>query len=170
MYGPSDSDCSTLESDDSGSVPVLGDILMVGVAVIFMIVAAIVVLDLVGILPGEETTATVEFEFEDDADPSQVDSFGRTNENGTYDGLLTIRHTYGTVIPADEIRIRGVSTLEGRVSLLETAGAGDSPSYEAGDEFGAGDRVTVWVRSEDTVHFIHDRPNEGERLLDTWEL
>jgi hypothetical protein len=157
-------------ASDRGSAPVIGDVLLVGVALLFAVIATITVLNLTGLLVEDAPVANIEFEYESDVNPAYADSFNTTNEAGQYDGLLTITHTHGRTIPAKELFVANVSSLAGKTSWAVTVATGDGPSYTRTQRVGASDRLEVWVRTTDPVQIIwlSDQDREG-LVLAKWE-
>ena len=155
---------------DRGSAPVIGDVLLVGVALLFAVIATITVLNLTGLLVEDPPIANIEFEYESDVNPTYADSFNTTNVAGQYDGLLTITHTHGRTIPADELFVTNVSSLAGKIPWAVTAATGDGPSYTHTQRIGASDQLEVWVRATDPVQVLWLSEQDGEGLvLAEWE-
>lgn len=149
-------------SDESASVPVLGDVLMVAVAVVAAMLVITLALGFVDVLPEDERPVAVEFSYTDEADPAVADSFDTTNEEDEYDGLLTIVFTHGEPVPASELSVQGPASHE-EVTSWADAGIVDVPS----ETVGAGAELRVWVREDDTVRVFRDE-DEQTGLVGVW--
>lgn len=151
-----------LLSDESASVPVLGDVLMIAVAVVVAVLVITLALGFVDVLPEDGQPAAVEFSYDDDVDPTVTDSFDTTNEGGAYDGLLTITFTHGGPVPASALFVHGPASGEDVTSWADAA------TVESRDEtIGAGAEIQVWVREDDTVRVVRDE-DEQTGLLGVW--
>jgi flagellin-like protein len=127
-----------LLNDDDAVSPVIGVILMVAITVILAAVIATFVLGL-----GEqvsETAPQASFTFDYDESYSGGDSFSNTDAG---DGLLTITHAGGNTMVADRLSVRGA---DGNGGNWVTDG-----DYNTGSEVSAGDGITVWIDSDDTI-------------------
>ena len=152
-----------LWSDESASVPVLGDVLMVAVAVVAAVLVITLALGFVDVLPGDSQPAAVEFSYTDEVEPTTADNFDTTNGDGTYDGLLTITFTHGGPVPADELFVQGPASREAVTSW------GDAGTVESGEEtVSAGSEIQVWVHEDDTVRVFRDE-DEQTGLIGVWQ-
>jgi flagellin-like protein len=130
--------------------PVIGVILMVAITVILAAVIATFVLGL-----GEQisdTGPTASFDFEYNEDP-----------NGDE---LTITHTSGNTIAAENLFIRGSDSDDGNWVGRD---AGDSTTYGQGSQIRSGSSVTVDVESDDTVRVVWESSSGGQsKTLEDW--
>jgi len=128
-----------LWNDDDAVSPVIGVILMVAITVILAAVIATFVLGL-----GEqvsETAPQASFTFDYDEGATGNDDFSNPSQTGD-DGQLTITHAGGATLVADRLAVRGASN---------SGGDWTSGGYNSGSEVTAGDDITVWISSDDTV-------------------
>ncbi|PSP24316.1 type IV pilin, partial [Halobacteriales archaeon QH_10_65_19] len=136
-----------LLNDDDAVSPVIGVILMVAITVILAAVIATFVLGL-----GEQVSQTspnTSFSFDyEDSSPSE-DSFGTSP--GSLNGKLTITHSGGPNINADQLSVAGASrdfsNPDGTAWSDSGTGSGSTsdPTYSSSDEISAGDSLTVGV-------------------------
>lgn len=159
----------SLSRDESGNIEVLGDIVMVGVVVVIGIVVIVLLLGLVDTLTESEPPTKLEFSYEGNTTPAYADSFGTTNEDGEYDGLLTVSHAHGSALPAAQLEIRGTSSLDGPTPWTDSDPAADGPAYGPDDTVDAGNRLQVWVTLEDPVTVVwHDPETDQSATLGSW--
>lgn len=135
-----------LLTDDDAVSPVIGVILMVAITVILAAVVGGFVLG----LPSEAETTVPQASFEFDYDPSVGSSGSDLWVGETDGGELTITHSGGDTLQANEIRIKDDD--------------GDGPitgSSLGTSEIKAGNSGTVLIGSDDTVQVIYS-PENGD--------
>ena len=153
--------------DDEDAVsPVIGVILMVAITVILAAVIATFVLGL-----GEqisETSPNTSFSLDYENSGPAEDSWGGnpTATSGSLDGNLTITHSGGPNINAEQLSIAGSSrdfSGSGN-SWADTNGIGGTsdPQYAPGDEVSAGDSIVVGVSGGDTVSIVWENEEGAE--------
>jgi len=136
-------------SDEDGKAHVIGVLLLVVVTILLVAVIATYVF---GLRDGARNTApnaNFSVALQKDVPDNRTDSFG-SNGSG-FDALLRITHTQGEAIPAEQLWIRGASSLEQPRSWADTNTSGNWTAFEPGTQVGAGDSVAVWVDLNDTV-------------------
>jgi hypothetical protein len=156
-------------SSDVGVVSTLGDIILVGVAVLAAVLIITLVLEITGVLSEGDPVAVFEFTYEGNISAEYADSFGTTNTDGSYDGLLTLTHAHGSAVPATMLYINGTSSQSGMVSWANSVDGTDGPSYDDDDTVGASSDLEVWVRTDDTVIVIWNEAGENPVRVGTWE-
>lgn len=157
------------DNSDAGVVPVLGDIILLGVAVLASLLIIILVLDLTGVLSESDPIATFEFTYEGNVSAEYVDSFGTTNKNGSYDGVLTITHAHGTAVPATTLYVNGTSSQSDMVSWAETSNGTDGPNYDTTDVIGSSHDLQVWVEEDDAVTVFWNKEDEDPAKIAGWD-
>lgn len=152
--------------DDSGSAPVVGDVVLAGLAVLFAILVAVLVLELSAIVAEPSPVAEFETDYSSDVDPTTTDSFGRNNTDGRYDGILTFTHAEGRIMSAQQLRIGGPASIDGQRAwgdAVDPAAISDDGTVEAGRQ------LRVWVRAGETVYLTwHDPDSDRSALLVRW--
>jgi flagellin-like protein len=141
-----------LLNDDDAVSPVIGVILMVAITVILAAVIATFVLGLGEQISETSPNTSFSFDFEE-ANPGK-DSFGGAPGNPpAVNGNLTITHSGGPNINAEQLFVTGASTTSGSYPSGDNAWSDttNSPSYGTGDEISAGDSIEVAVAFGDTV-------------------
>jgi len=143
-----------LLNDDGAVSPVIGVILMVAITVILAAVIATFVLGL-----GEqisETSPNTSFSFDYENGSTATDSWGQSVGAAGDGGLLTITHSGGPNINAEQLSTVGssVSPTGGAWSATTTA-----PQHSSGDDISAGDGVNIAVESGDRLNIVWE--NEG---------
>ena len=133
-----------ITADDAVS-SVIGVILMVAVTVILAAVVATFVLGLGEQVSDAAPETTFDFDFDEDSDAE--DSWGNNKSNG--EGLLTITHIGGPTIDASLLSVTGSSAVS----------ADDYDDFsEALDQMSAGDSVSIWMNSEDSISVVWTNP------------
>jgi len=132
-----------LFTDDDAVSPVIGVILMVAITVILAAVIATFVLGL-----GESVSETApQANFATDYNSESTDS-SWSSPSDTGDGALTITHTSGDTVKAENLFVTG-----GVNDRLAWDNA-DVAGYTAGSEIDAGDSVDYQVNSDNTVRVL----------------
>lgn len=168
MTGKPSSGADSFRRDESGATPVLADIVMVGVTVVISMVVIVLLLNTTSALVATGALAHFDASYDDSVREDFTDSFGTTNENGTYDGVLEITHTSGRAIDAESLGVTGASSLNGTVRWTESVEGGDGPAYRDSDEVTSGDTLVVWVQRGDTVRLTWHDENGGSTELVVW--
>ena len=155
-----------LLNDDDAVSPVIGVILMVAITVILAAVIATFVLGLGEQVSDTAPNTSFSFDFENSS-PTQ-DSWGGspTDANGnSLDGNLTVTHSGGPNIDADQLAITGTSRDFGSAgnAWSDTNGIGGTsdPQYSSSDEISAGDSIVTGVNQGDTVSVVWEN-KEGD--------
>ena len=145
-----------LLNDDDAVSPVIGVILMVAITVILAAVIATFVLGL-----GEQVSQTspnTSFSFDYDENVSPDDSWG-TNANNA-DALLTITHSGGPNLDADQVGVVGFSADVSKGSPVYDDFSMSNEGW-ASDEMSAGDGVDVYVANGDRISVVWEN-EEGD--------
>ena len=130
-----------LLKDDDAVSPVIGVILMVAITVILAAVIATFVLGL-----GEQVSSTApqaSFTFDYDEGVNGEDSFQNDQSDG--DGLLNITHAGGNTLAAENLAVSGAGGNGG--DWIDA----DNEDYTEGSEITAGDGISVWIDSDETI-------------------
>lgn len=138
-----------LHSERDGRVQLVGLLLLVVVTLLLVAVIATFVFGLGG--GDRETTPNTNFSvsLQQDVPDNRTDSFG---SNGTgFDAVLQVTHTQGEAVPAEQLWIRGASSIDQPRSWADTNVTTNYSTFEPGTTVGTGDSVTVWVDTNDTV-------------------
>ena len=130
--------------DDEDAVsPVIGVILMVAITVILAAVIATFVLGL-----GEQVSQTspnTSFSFDyEEVQSNEDDSWNETAQSSNDDAILTITHSGGPNIDAEQLGVAG-SSINGSAQWDDTS------QYNAGDEISAGDSVEYAIKNDDRI-------------------
>ncbi|QSG06101.1 type IV pilin [Halapricum desulfuricans] len=142
-----------LFTDDDAVSPVIGVILMVAITVILAAVIATFVLGL-----GESVSSTApQANFQEDYE-AQDDPSGDLFTDDGDDGVLTVSHTGGDQIDAENLYL---SNGDGRESWTKN-------SYDEGSEISAGNSITANVDESDTVRTIWDNGQGNSAELSKW--
>lgn len=136
-----------ITADDAVS-SVIGVILMVAVTVILAAVVATFVLGLGEQISDTTPEASFEFEFDDDPADGTEDSWGKEGED---DGLLTITHVGGPTIDASLLSVTG--------STANNADDYDDFSDASLDQMSAGDSVSIWMETNDSISVVWTNPD-----------
>ena len=129
-----------LLDDDDAVSPVIGVILMVAITVILAAVIATFVLGLGEQVSTTAPQASFTFDYDEGVNSGYTDDFSNSPSN---DGVLNITHAGGATLEAGNLAIRGASNSGGNWA--------DKGPYSDGSEITAGDSISVWVNSDDTV-------------------
>jgi flagellin-like protein len=145
-----------LLNDDDAVSPVIGVILMVAITVILAAVIATFVLGLGEQISESSPNTSFSFDYED----GNVGSDSFTSSPGAVDGLLTVTHSGGPNIAAEQLSITGstASSTNGEWA----ADTSNDPQYSSGDEIGAGDSVEVAVNNGDTIRIVWENEEGSE--------
>jgi len=155
-----------LFKDDDAVSPVIGVILMVAITVILAAVIATFVLGL-----GEQVSDTAPqtsfgFDYEDDPDASDRDSWTFTGSQqgafGAVNATVEITHNGGPVVDAESLGVTG-SNATGAGSYTDFSTSNET---WVGDGMSAGDSVTIWLNDDDriTVTWENDDGTESATL------
>ena len=130
--------------DDEDAVsPVIGVILIVAITVILAAVIATFVLGL-----GEQVSQTspnTSFSFDyEEVQSNEDDSWNETAQSSNDDAILTITHSGGPNIDAEQLGVAG-SSINGSAQWDDTS------QYNAGDEISAGDSVEYAIKNDDRI-------------------
>ena len=132
-----------LLDDDDAVSPVIGVILMVAITVILAAVIATFVLGL-----GEQVSQTspnTSFSFDyEEVQSNEDDSWNETAQSSNDDAILTITHSGGPNIDAEQLGVAG-SSINGSAQWDDTS------QYSAGDEISAGDSVEYAIKNDDRI-------------------
>ena len=135
-----------LLDDDDAVSPVIGVILMVAITVILAAVIATFVLGL-----GEQVSQTspnTSFSFDyEEVQSNEDDSWNETAQSSSDDAILTITHSGGPNIDAEQLGVAG-SSINGSAQWDDTS---QDPQYSAGDEISAGDSVEYAIENDDRI-------------------
>jgi len=154
-------------NDDDAVSPVIGVILMVAITVILAAVIATFVLGLGEQVSDTAPNTSFSFDYEDSS-PVE-DSFGGSPAS-SLDGNLTITHSGGPNIDADQLSVAGSSRAFGSSdaggnSWSDTDSASSNtndPTYAPSDEISAGDSIVVGVEAGDTVSVVWENEQGTE--------
>jgi flagellin-like protein len=141
--------------DDEDAVsPVIGVILMVAITVILAAVIATFVLGL-----GEQVSQTspnTSFSFDyEEVQSDEKDSWNETAQSSNDDAILTITHSGGPNIDAEQLGVAG-SSINGSAQWDDTS------QYNAGDEISAGDSVEYAIKNDDRISVIWENEEGTE--------
>jgi flagellin-like protein len=142
-----------LFNDDDAVSPVIGVILMVAITVILAAVIATFVLGLGEQVSDTAPQASFNFDYDSGAADTDTDSFGNNNNDGDLsgvDGILTITHSGGATLQAEQVSVSGSSGYSERKAWSDSGG-GDGPSYNEGSEISSGDSLDIWVGGGDNI-------------------
>ncbi|MFW6017674.1 MAG: type IV pilin [Halapricum sp.] len=147
-----------LFTDDDAVSPVIGVILMVAITVILAAVIATFVLGL-----GESVSSTApQANFQEDFDASDEDD--DDFETSPEDGILTVTHTGGDAVKAENLYLAG-----GIVSDRQAWSDVTTDDYNQGDNIRSGDSIRYAVNDDDTVRVIWSDDGEGNSAeLSKW--
>lgn len=174
-------------SDTEAASPVIGVILMLGVTIILSAVIGTAVLGTVAGLRSDAPVASFDFDYNrsdgsyDCSSYFRQDSFG---EDGLYNycesagefevapdtgGILTITHTGGETIPADQLYAFGAST-HGTVAWSDSeclaSGENCAPDsdieYDETDTIAPGNEFEIWIRDGDDISVVWSSPGGGQ--------
>ena len=157
-----------LLNDDDAVSPVIGVILMVAITVILAAVIATFVLGLGEQVSDTAPNTSFSFDYEDSG--PAADSWGGSPSasSGTLDGNLTITHSGGPNIGADQLSVAGSSRAispsldESWGSTDGSSGNPDQPTYTSNDEISAGDSIVMGVSGGDTVSVVWENEEGTE--------
>ena len=147
-----------LLNDDEAVSPVIGVILMVAITVILAAVIATFVLGLGEQVSQTSPNTSFSFDYEEGSD---ADDFGGTTSG---DALLTITHSGGPNIDADQLGATGSS---------ETA-AGSSESYDDfsssnvgwnSGKMSAGDSISIRMNNDDRINIVWENDDGSESSI-----
>jgi len=141
-----------LLNDDDAVSPVIGVILMVAITVILAAVIATFVLGLGEQISDTAPNTSFSFDYEE---VSNTDSWG---DGGSNDAILTITHSGGPNIDAEQLGVSG-SSINGSATWDETS---QNPQYSAGDEISAGDEVEYAINDDDRISVIWENEEGSE--------
>ncbi|QSG09080.1 type IV pilin [Halapricum desulfuricans] len=137
-----------LFTDDDAVSPVIGVILMVAITVILAAVIATFVLGL-----GESVSSTApQANFQEDYQANGSLSADIELNSSTADGVLTITHTGGDGIAAENLYMANGSERK-RWTANDT--------YDVEDEISAGNSITAHVNNDTTIRVIWSDDSEG---------
>jgi len=148
-----------LFTDDDAVSPVIGVILMVAITVILAAVIATFVLGL-----GESVSSTApQAQFQEEYSPTDVvkeDSFGVNVSDANNTGILTVSHTGGDSVSANNLYMTGSSENHtGRVSWSNNTG---------NVQISAGTSIDYAVSDSDTVRVIWNNGEGNSAELSKW--
>ncbi|MCU4716728.1 type IV pilin N-terminal domain-containing protein [Halapricum hydrolyticum] len=147
-----------LFTDDDAVSPVIGVILMVAITVILAAVIATFVLGLGESVSSTAPQANFQEDYEADSSGGDLDFTGSGSSD---DGLLTVTHTGGDKIDAENLYLADGSD--------RSAWTSGSSSYTSGSEISAGNSITADVDSDDTVRVIwSDDSEDSSAELSKW--
>ena len=144
-----------LFTDDDAVSPVIGVILMVAITVILAAVIATFVLGLGESVSDTSPQANFQEDFTNDSGPS-LDFTGNTL---AVDGTLTVTHTNGDQIKAENLYMSGGSAYDSRVSWSTVV---------SGDNVNAGTSVKYGANTTDVVRVIWDNGQGNSAELSKW--
>ncbi|MCU4716729.1 type IV pilin N-terminal domain-containing protein [Halapricum hydrolyticum] len=141
-----------LFTDDDAVSPVIGVILMVAITVILAAVIATFVLGL-----GESVSSTApQANFQEDYEAGG--SGGDINLSSSGDGLLTVTHTGGDAIAAENLYMANGTDRKDWTA-----------TYNSGDKISAGNSITVDVDDDATIRVIwSDDSKDSSAELSKW--
>jgi len=148
--------------DDDAVSPVIGVILMVAITVILAAVIATFVLGL-----GEQVSQTspnTSFSF-DYEEGNAADSWtSTTNSDG--DALLTITHSGGPNIDADQLGVTGSDYDPGNSgdTYTDFSTADNSVSWNSG-KMSAGDSISIRIDSDDRINTVWENDEGSESAI-----
>jgi FlaG/FlaF family flagellin (archaellin) len=131
---------------------------MVAITVILAAVIATFVLGLGEQVSDTAPQASFSYDFEDNSSVTSG-QFGTTT--GTVDGNLTVTHSGGATINADQLAISGSSSYNGKKYF-----GGSNNPYGANSEISSGDGATINVAHEDSISLVW----ENEQATDSATL
>jgi flagellin-like protein len=131
-----------LLGDDDAVSPVIGVILMVAITVILAAVIATFVLGLGEQLDDRAPNSSFTFDYEEG---SGTDSW--SDSATASDGTLTITHSGGPEIAAEQLGVSG-SSINGSARWDETS---QDPQHNTGEDISAGDSVEYAIKSDDRI-------------------
>ncbi|WP_229122660.1 type IV pilin [Halapricum desulfuricans] len=150
-----------LFTDDDAVSPVIGVILMVAITVILAAVIATFVLGL-----GESVSSTApQAQFQEDYSPTdtnETDDFGETATNASDTGILTVSHSGGDSISANNLYMVGSSEGNHTDERKAWSDAG------VGDKVSAGTSIDYAVSDSDTVRVIWNNGEGNSAELSKW--
>ena len=155
-----------LFNDDDAVSPVIGVILMVAITVILAAVIATFVLGL-----GEQVSDTApqaSFSYDYDTGATGDDSFGSASGDfSDANGQLTITHSGGATIAADQLGVSGTSTYGNKKLWSGASNAG----YTSGSDISSGDSLDIWVANEDSISIVwNNEQNTDSATLSNYDV
>ena len=133
-----------LLADDDAVSPVIGVILMVAITVILAAVIATFVLGLGEQINDTAPNTSFTFDYEEVQSGNKDDSWGVTANSTNDDAILTITHSGGPNIDAEQLGVAG-SSINGSAQWDDTS------QYSASDEISAGDSVEYAIKNDDRI-------------------
>ena len=144
-----------LFTDDDAVSPVIGVILMVAITVILAAVIATFVLGL-----GESVSSTApQANFQEDYQANGSGANINLNDTSPADGVLTITHTGGDGIAAENLYMANGSDRKAWTT---------NTTYSEGDEISAGNSITAYVNNDTTIRVIWDNGQGNSAELSKW--
>jgi flagellin-like protein len=139
-----------LFNDDDAVSPVIGVILMVAITVILAAVIATFVLGLGDQVSDTAPQASFSYDYEQSTSDDDSYGGGHTSYSGEdADGLLTITHSGGATLQADQLSVTGSSTYDTKKGWTDS----NSP-YGSGSEVSSGDTLDIWVTNGDGISVV----------------
>ena len=140
--------------------PVAGVVMLVALAVVVGSVAVVYLLEFGGTATGVAPIVAAEFALVENA--TGADDFG--HQRGDADVLLRVSVSAGETTNAEQLYLRGASSLDGPRSWAE------SDAYGERSRVAAGSTLSVWVSRTDRVSLIW-RSADGARsaVIDRWQ-
>ncbi|MHB9288267.1 type IV pilin [Halobacteriales archaeon Cl-PHB] len=136
-------------SKREGQVHLVGFLLLVVVTLLLVAVIATFVFGLGGQDRQTAPNANFSVSLQQEVPDNRTDSFG---SNGTgFEAVLQITHTEGEAVPAEQLWIRGASSIDQPRSWADTNASTNYSTFEPGTTIGTGDSLAVWVDLNDTV-------------------